>query len=495
MLVHDLIFAGSKDNKAFLGQQPVTYAQLQQMVEKYRNYFYHKGIRAGDNVGLLAKNSPEYIYSYMAITSLGAVVVPINFQLVVREIAYIVQDAKMRHLIVMAPFDLAPELQRHHYPEPVIQLIIPEFKDEAASAEYVAAPAPEISPENVCVIIYTSGTTGNPKGAMLTHRNLISNAQALTEILPMSPDDRVLCVLPMYHCFSWTCAVLATLLTGAAIRMLETFVLKETLAVISEERLTIVYAVPPMYNLFISYAAAGSFSQVKYFVSGGASLPENVAQHFESKFSRKIIEGYGLSEASPVVTLNPVGKTKYRSIGRPLPGVTVRVIDEDGLETAPGVVGELTVQGPNVMKGYYNLPEATDQALRDGWLYTGDLAYRDREGYFYIVDRLKDMIISSAENIYPREIEELLFAHPAIAEAAVVGFPDPLRGHAACAFIVVAEGQAVGKKSLRDYLQNKLATYKIPREFVQMTALPKTATGKVLKTVLREQAAEEFGGR
>ncbi|HBS58788.1 MAG TPA: long-chain fatty acid--CoA ligase, partial [Firmicutes bacterium] len=196
-----------------------------------------------------------------------------------------------------------------------------------------------------------------------------------------------------------------------------------------------------------------------------------------------------------VVTLNPVATPKYRSIGKPLPGVAVRVTGEDGAEVPPGIVGELTVRGPSVMKGYYNLPEATRQTLEGDWLHTGDLAYRDREGYFYIVDRLKDMIISSAENIYPREIEELLFAHPAIVEAAVVGFPDPLRGHAACAYIVAAEGQNIDKKAIRDYLQTKLAAYKIPREFVQVAALPKTVTGKVLNTVLREQAAEEFGGR
>lgn len=494
MLVHELIYAGSKGSKAFLGPREISYAQLQQMVEKYRNYFYHQGIRAGEHVGLFAKNSPEYVYSYLAVASLGAVVVPLNFQLVAREIAYIVQDAKIKHLITMAPLELAPELRNYQCPERVTQLLIADISREVAAGEYAPAPAVEIAPENVCVIIYTSGTTGKPKGAMLTHKNLVSNARALTGILPMTPQDRVLCVLPMYHCFSWTCAVLATFMVGAAVRVLETFVLKETMAVITGERLTVIYGVPPMYNLFTAYGAPGGFEHVKYFISGGAALPENIARQFAQKFGRQIIEGYGLSEASPVVTLNPVDMPKYRSIGKPLPGVTVRVTGEDGAEVPPGIVGELTVQGPSIMKGYYNLPAESKQALEGGWLHTGDLAYRDKEGYYYIVDRLKDMIISSAENIYPREIEELLFAHPAIAEAAVVGFPDPLRGHAACAYLVAAEGQTIDKKAIRDYLQKKLAAYKIPREFVQVAALPKNATGKVLKTVLREQAAEEFGG-
>lgn len=493
MLVHQLIFQGEKQKMAFCGKREVTYGQMQEEVGQYRDYFYHKGVRAGDNVGLFAKNSPEFVFSYMALASLGAVVVPLNFQLVAREIAYIVQDAKMKHLITMAQLDLQSELENYQYKQAVVQLVIPEFAAAVAGMEYPAAPVVEMDPQDVCVIIYTSGTTGNPKGAMLTHENLISNAQAVTEVLPVAVEDKVLCVLPMYHCFAWTCSVLTPLLSGAAIRPMETFVLKETLAAITEERISIIYAVPSMYNLFMNYGNLNSFAHVKYLVSGGASLPENVAHQFYKKFGKQIIEGYGLSEASPVVAINLVEKCKYRSIGKALPGVKTRILAEDGQEVVPGTVGELVVQGKNVMQGYYNLPEETARALRDGWLYTGDLAYQDQEGFLYIVDRLKDMIISSGENIYPREIEELLFTHPAIVEAAVVGFPDRLRGHGVCAYVVPAEGQTLSKKMLRGFLQKKLAAYKIPREFVQIAALPKNATGKVLKLVLREQAAEEFG--
>lgn len=493
MLVHQMIFQGAKHKAAFLGPEKVTYGQLQAEVEKYRNYFYQTGIRAGERVGLLAKNSPEFVFSYMAVVSLGAVVVPLNYQLVAREIAYIVKDAKMRYLITMSCIDLHAELQSCQYDQKITQLIIPEFSRELAHMEIAAAPGAAVEPGNVCVIIYTSGTTGNPKGALLTHKNLVSNAQALLEVLPVTAEDKVLCVLPMYHCFAWTCAVLASLMSGTAIRILEAFVLKETIAVIARERITVIYGVPPMYNLFVGYGTADGFAQVKCFISGGASLPENIAQQFQKKFGKQIIEGYGLSEASPVVAINQVGKVKYRSIGKPLPGIKARILDEDGRELPPGIVGELTVQGSNVMQGYYNLPAATKQALRDGWLHTGDLAYTDQEGYLYIVDRLKDMIIASGENIYPREIEELLFAHPSITEAAVVGFPDRLRGQATCAYVVAAEGHTVDKKALREFLQKKLAAYKIPREFVQLATLPKNSTGKVLKTVLREQAAEEFG--
>lgn len=495
MLIHQLIFEGAKQKAVFLGRQDITYGQLQESVQKYRNYFYEKGIRAGEHVGLFSKNSPEFVISYMAIASLGAVVVPLNYQLVPREIAYIVKDAKMKRLISMSYLDLRSELDNFQYDQEVMQLIIPEFSGELEHTECAQAPVVAIDPQDVCVIIYTSGTTGNPKGAILTHENLVSNAKSLLEVLPVTAEDNVLCVLPMYHCFSWTCAVLASLMKGAAIRIMETFVLKEALAVIAQERITVVYGVPPMYNLFVTYGSKEGFADVKCFVSGGASLPETVARQFQEKFGKQVIEGYGLSEASPVVALNPVAKTKYRSIGKPLPGVKVRIIGGNGSEAFQGVVGELAVQGPNVMKGYYNLPAETEQALHDGWLHTGDLAYRDQDGYLYIVDRLKDMIISSGENIYPREIEELLYAYPLIVEAAVVGFPDRLRGQAACAYVVATEGHRIDKKALRDYLQNKLASYKIPREFVQVAALPKNSTGKILKTVLREQAAEEFGSR
>jgi long-chain acyl-CoA synthetase len=494
MLVHQLIFQGPVQKMALRGRrQDVTYGQLQAKVEKYRNYLYQQGVRAGDPVGLFAKNSPEFIYCYMAITSLGAVAVPINFQLVPREIAYIVQDTKMKHLITMSHLELQAELKNYQYDQEVIQLIIPEFETELAYTEYPAVPVIAVDPEDNCVIIYTSGTTGHPKGAVLTHKNLISNVKALLEVLPVTADDKVLCVLPMYHCFAWTCAVLASLTKGASVRIMESFVLKESLAAIVEERLTVVYGVPPMYNLFLTYGPADGFRHVKIFVSGGASLPESVAQQFGKKFGREIVEGYGLSEASPVVALNPVVKVKYRSVGKPLPGVIVRIIGENDNEVPQGIVGELTVQGSNVMTGYYNLPSATEQALRGGWLHTGDLAYRDHEGYLYIVDRLKDIIISSGENIYPREIEELLFTYPDINEAAVVGFPDRLRGQAACAYIVAEEGQTIEIKAVKEFLYKKMASYKIPREFVQIAALPKNATGKVQKTVLRERAAAEFG--
>ncbi|TWH47842.1 class I adenylate-forming enzyme family protein [Sporomusa sp. KB1] len=488
MFVHDLILNGTVDSPAFAGKDKVSYGELQEQVRKYRNYFYSSGIRTGENVGLFSHNSVEFVYCYMAIASLGAIVVPINFQLTVRETTFIIKDAKMSHLITRERLAIDSELSQQGYKQEVTQLVIADIKLVVEQEEFSTAPAlaAGFDENQPCVIIYTSGTTGIPKGAVLTHKNLVSDAVAFREVLPVAATDNVLCVLPMYHCFSWTCAVLVSLLCGASITILEAFAPKETIAAIKDDKVTVVFGVPPMYNLFVRVGQYQDFSGVRYFISGGASLPEKVAQQFSEKFGQKIIEGYGLSEASPVVALNPVSKPKYCSIGKALPGLEVRVADPNGQTLPPGMVGELVVRGPIVMKGYFNLPAETANTLKDGWLYTGDLAYQDSEGYFFVVDRLKDLIISNGENIYPREIEELLYAYPGIIEASVIGVADELRGQVARAYIVLAEGQHFDKKAVREYLHANIAAYKIPRDFHVVDALPKNQTGKILKRVLRE---------
>jgi long-chain acyl-CoA synthetase len=495
MFVHELIYQGTENNVAFYGKENVTYKNLQDQVASYRNFLAATGIRPGENVGLLSRNSVEFVYCYMAVASLGAVVVPLNFQLTHREIAYIVKDARMKHLITTQKLNLSADLTLYGYDQEVLQLIVSDFKQGLPRNTSAGVPAIKdgFTEDHPCVIIYTSGTTGNPKGAVLTHKNLVSNADAFRSALPVTPADNVLCVLPMYHCFAWTCAILNSLLCGASITILEAFSPRETLAAIKEYGVTVVYGVPPMYNFLSRVGEPGDLAGVRLFVSGGASLPEKVAKQFWEKYGAHIIEGYGLSEASPVVTLNPPQKTKHYSIGKALPGLEVKVVGINGEPLPPGLVGELVVKGPSVMQGYYNLPLETSLALKNGWLHTGDLAYQDNEGYFYIVDRLKDMIISNGENIYPREIEELLYAYPGITEAAVIGVSDKLRGQAACAYLVMTEGHTFDKKAIREYLQANLAGYKIPRDFTLVDALPKNQTGKILKRVLREQAETQVG--
>lgn len=488
MLVHEVIFQGQPERAALSAKGQITYRQLQRWVNAYRDFFYEQGIRPGDYVGLIAKNSPEFVYSYMAASSLGAVIVPINFQLVPREIAYIVQDAKIKTIITAWPIDLNAALLERGYQTEVVQLVIPDFAAILHDKDFSSAPSVNIAETDVSVILYTSGTTGNPKGAVLTHRNIVSNAKSFSPIIALDETAKALCVLPMYHSFAWTCTIVASLLNGSCVTILESFIPKDTITLIRDAKITHVYGVPPMFSLFSTLASPADFESVRYIVSGGSALPQKIGEQFKAALGKDVLQGYGLTEASPVVAVNPPGKIKHCSIGIPIPGVEIRIVDPSGQPLPVGEIGELTVRGSNVMQGYLNLPLETAQTVRSGWLHTGDVAYRDPDGYFFIVDRLKDLIITSGENIYPQEIEEVLFMHPDIAEAAVIGIPDKLRVQSALAFIVTKNNVPINKKQLKEYLQPKLAAFKIPRDFVQVESLPKNATGKVLKNVLRDKA-------
>lgn len=485
MLVHELIFRGDADKIVFQGQETVTYGQFQKKVEAYRAYFYAHGVREGDNVGLFSRNSKEFIYSYMAIVGLGGVVVPLNFQLSSREIAYILKDAEIKTLVTMHNLDLTDALVQMEVIWQVTQLTIGEIEDEIRSTVYPDVPVCDsVDEQHDCVIIYTSGTTGNPKGAVLTHKNLIANAEAFNSFVSVSSSDNVLCVLPMYHAFSWMCAVINPLYFAASITILDAFAPKETMAAIANYGVTVVYGVPAIFNILARSGDPELLKTVRTFVSGGASLPESVAKKFVDRFGVKIQEGYGLSEASPVVTVNPIEKIKIGSIGVPLPGIEVKVAEGEG-EYSGREVGELLIKGPNVMRGYYRLPEATAATLKDGWLHTGDVVYRDEEGYLFIVDRLKDMIITSGENVYPREIEELLYAYDGVLEAAVIGVEDKLRGQSVKAFITTEADKTVDVKEIKQYLLKNLALYKVPRDIVVLDALPKNQTGKIMKRLLK----------
>ena len=494
MLVHDLIRQGAENAPIFRGNPDISYGQLQSAVASYRSYFYSNGIRPEDNVGLIARNCPEFVYCYLAITSLGAVAVPMNFQLMPREIAFIVKDSNMKHLVAMDLLDLKLDLDYFEYDLEPHQLLIPQIIKAVSDDAYRLDTIPTVSiDENQpAAIIYTSGTTGNPKGAVLTHRNLVSNVHSFRAVFPIGSEDNALCVLPMYHSFAWTCAVLYTLLQGASMTILDAFAPKETIAAIREFNVTVFYGVPPMYNILARMALPEDLASIRHYVSGGAALPQKIAEQFRNKFGTAILEGYGLSEASPVVSLNPMNRVKYGSIGKPLPEVEVKVVNPRAEELPIGEIGELVVRGPNVMQGYYHLALETAHALRNGWLHTGDMAYQDAEGYFFIVDRLKDMIIVNGENVYPREVEEVLYTYPGIVETAVIGVPDDLRGEAVCAYVVLEEGKVLDKKDLRDFLVPRLAAYKIPRDFIRLDGLPKNKTGKIMKRTLREQVLSEF---
>ena len=471
-------------------EQKMTYGQVRESIERRANFLQAKGLKNGDRVGLLSKNCADFVISYFAVIRAGGVVVPFNFQLAPREIAYIVKDAGLKLMIVRQKIDLAEALQEIDY----AGLTQYDFIEMEEPIEHELIDY-ELHEDDNCTIIYTSGTTGKPKGAMLSHKNLVANSREFIAVITMSSNDICLCVLPMYHCFAWTVSVIGPLFYGGCIVIQETYIFKDTMGLIAKHNVNFFAGVPTMIQLFFKGAEAHELANIRCFISGGAPLPQVLAEGFKKKFGKPVLEGYGLSEASPVVSVNPASKVKVGSIGPALPGVTVMIQDEDGREMKRGEVGELCVRGDNVMLGYLNLPEETATALRGGWLHTGDLAYKDEDGYLFIVDRLKDMIISSGENIYPREIEEALYTHPLIEEAAVIGIPDKLRGQAVCAYMVLTADAILDKKELRKYLMERLAAYKVPREFFFCAQLPKNSTGKILKTALREQALIDMVSR
>lgn len=487
MLVHELTLTGVGEKIAIYEKDTVySYAQMREMVSRYRNYLYTLGIRCHDHIALNAKNSAAFVFSYMAIASLGGVVVPLNTMFTPRETAFILKDAHVRYIITDHEVDLSGQFADTPLPS---QVLIADLEKEINTNDYPKPPAINIKDADPCVILYTSGTTGKPKGALLSHKNLTSNAAGFSQATESRSDDNTLCVLPMFHSFGWTCCVGTAFHNGATITIVDTFSPRDVIATIRNKGVTVVMGVPAMYNFYTSLAKPEDLVGVRLFASGGASLPLEILEKFYEKTKKHIVEGYGLSEASPAVCFNPPGHTKPGSIGPPLQDVQIRIVDSHGRECTCGEIGELLVRGPNVMTGYYNLPSETATAIVNGWLHTDDLAYRDEDGYVFIVDRKKDMIIVSGLNVYPREIEEILYQYPAIQEAAAIGVPDRSRGESIRAYVALHDGMILDKKDLMAFLKKNLAPFKIPREIVEIETLPKNSTGKILKKELRNMAS------
>ncbi len=478
MLVHEIINNGQSEAIAIVDEgRQITYAALKQGIKKYRNRLYELGIRTGDRVGIFSRNSLEFVYAYFATASLGAINVPINFQLSTRETAYILQDAGVEHLLTYEPLTFDEPLN-------VVQHDIATFGDK------IAPDAPELpadfSENNPCVIIYTSGTTGNPKGAVLSHKNLVCNTRQC-EVFKCHSKCKVLCVLPMYHCFGWTCVVLNTFYRGAELDVMRVFKPKDMVDMVRDLEITDIIIVPSIFKLVTALAKPEDFKSVRFFMSGGTTLPDKIVDEFNKKFGRKIAEGYGLSEASPAVFLTTHGEERQGSCGKLLKGTEVRLVDEDGNDVPPGEVGEVLVRGGQVMLGYWNNPKATAETLdKDGWLHTGDVGKVDADGYYYIVSRIKEMIISMGENIYPREVEEVVYKFAGIKDAAVIGVDDKLRGQVGACFFDVQDGATVDIRELKKFLQKNLALYKVPREFKQIAEMPRTSTGKIAKRKILE---------
>jgi long-chain acyl-CoA synthetase len=341
--------------------------------------------------------------------------------------------------------------------------------------------------EDVAVCLYTSGTTGRPKGALLSHRNLVANLESFRAVLHVTQDDVFLAALPLFHAYGGTVLFLEPLSVGATIVLEPRFVPETILRAMVEQRVTFFAGVPSMYAVLAAMPrSAVDLSALRLCVSGGAPLSVEVAEAFEARYGLPIYEGYGPTECAPVLTVNPpLGKRKLGSVGPPIPQVELRVVDEHGTLLPVGEIGEIVARGPNVMQGYLNRPAATAEVLRDGWYHTGDLGRVDEDGYYYIVDRKTDLILVGGLNVYPREVELVLGNHPAVAEVAVIGIPDPVRGEVPKAFVIPRDEQQIAVQDLLQWCRQRLANYKVPRSIVVVPDLPRTVTGKILKAEIR----------
>ena len=472
MLVHEIISRGRDSDIAIIDAgRSITYAGFAQAVKNFRNRLYALGVREGDRVALFSRNSAEFIFAYMATASLGAIIVPINFQLSSRETNYIIENSEAKFVLTYEKLDTN-----------FTQYDIATFGEMPCDVEAPELPA-DFDENKPCAIIYTSGTTGNPKGAVLSHKNLVHNTWQCS-VFKTHRACKVLCVLPMYHCYAWTCAVLNTFYCGAEAHVVRMFKPKEVVDVIREHEITDLVIVPSIFKLITALAKPEDFRSVRFSLSGGAILPEKIIQDFTEKFGLPIAEVYGLSEASPAVLITPCGEERVGSCGKILAGEELRIVDANGND-AP--IGELLVRGAQVMLGYWKNPAATAEAIdKDGWLHTGDVMKSDADGYAYIVSRIKELIISMGENIYPREVEEIVYEFPGIKAAAVVGVEDKLRGQVGACFYEVWEGKTVDPRELKKFLQKNLALYKVPREFHELAEIPRTSTGKISKRQILE---------
>ncbi|MGD2082662.1 MAG: long-chain fatty acid--CoA ligase [Chromatiales bacterium] len=464
-----------------------------------------RGHTAGDRIGLYCINCPEFVCAYLGIVKAGAVVVPVNVLLNAAEIAYVLSDAGARTLIYHQALEQGVRALGGGLRD--LQCLVrigegPGARDEVAFDELLGCadgpPALALrAREDLAVILYTSGTTGHPKGAMLTHANLVSNTSSVMEALRMDPGrDRLLVVLPMFHAFAATVGMLTPALHGLSLVPVPRFDPGLVSEAIDRTRASVFLGVPSMYNLLLrqSDEKAALWAPVRFAVSGGAAMPVELMRRFEARYGFPVLEGDGPTECSPVTCVNPRhGVRKPGSVGMAIPDVQIEIRDERGGPLPDGQIGEICVRGPNVMRGYWRQPQATAEAFFDDWLRTGDLGYRDGDGYIFIVDRRKDLIIVNGMNVYPRVVEEVLHRDPRVAEAAVVGEPDDLHGEVVVAHVVPAEGERLGDADVKALCRAHLGRHEVPRRVIIRDALPKNATGKVLKRELRMHGEIERG--
>lgn len=475
-----------------LGEAELSYGDLDDGSARLATMLREKGVRPGDRVGVMLPNVPEFPIAYYGVLRAGAIVVPMNVLLKRREIAFYVEDSGTKVLLAWHGFcDEAGDGAAEAGAE-LVEIEPAAFAATLAELEPTPGLA-ETDEDDTAVILYTSGTTGKPKGAELTHANLARNADVSSRTTSeIGADDVVLGALPLFHSFGQTVAMNASLSVGACLTLVPKFDPGEALATMQRDGVTHFYGVPTMYGALLHHPERESFdtSSLRICITGGASMPVEVLRGFEDAFGAKVMEGYGLSETSPVACSNhPDKERKAGSIGTPIEGVEMRVVNENDEPVEQGEVGEIVIRGHNIMKGYWRRPEATEEAMRGGWFHSGDMARVDEDGFFYIVDRKKDLIIRGGYNVYPREVEEVLYEHPKIREAAVVGVPHDQWGEEIGAAVVLHDGEELSPEEISAYVKERIAAYKYPRVVWFIDELPKGPTGKILKREIETPAA------
>ncbi|HEY4456915.1 MAG TPA: long-chain fatty acid--CoA ligase [Pseudonocardiaceae bacterium] len=459
----------------------LTYAQFNDLSARVAGWLRERGVQPGDRIGIMLPNVPAFAILYYGVLRAGGTVVPMNPLLKSREVRHYLGDSGAR--IVFAWHTASGEAADGAAEVGASAVTV---TDDTLGEIAVWPRSTEITTradDDTAVILYTSGTTGTPKGAQLTHANMRANAAVTASgLFDVTHDDVIMGCLPLFHAFGQTCALNVAVLAGAGLTLVARFDPIGALKVIERDRVTVFVGVPTMYVAML-HAGRGiaDTTTLRLCVSGGAALPVEVLSGFTAEFEARILEGYGLSETSPVASFNRADNTKPGSIGIPIEGVQMRVVDVHGADVTPGESGEIVIRGHNVMRGYWNKPDETASAIRDGWFHSGDIGRQDEDGFFFIVDRKKDMIIRGGFNVYPREIEEVLYEHPAVLEAAVIGVPHATHGEEVAAAVVLKPGNDASTEELRDYVKARVAPYKYPRHVWLMESLPKGPTGKILK--------------
>ncbi len=491
----------------FEGETKITYGELLEKVDAFAGYLASVGIAPEDRVALFMQNSWEFAVAVLAISKMGAITVPINNFLKESELNYILEDSGATLLVASAKFEKVVHASEARHL--CLQIIwegglrltdaVNVAFEEALSRNLQAKPVMRTL-DDLAVFFYTSGTTGKPKGAMLTNKNILSNSVSGITMMKITPKDRFIVFLPMFHSFAFSIGVILPLYAGASIVIIKSLqpfsnIFKQTLL----KRVTVFFGVPDVYNAVARAKLPWYFmwfNAIRIFISGAAALQPQTLDAMNAKFKRAtLLEGYGLSESSPATALNPIHKPKHKSVGPAMPGYAIKIVDENLVERPRGEVGDIILHGDHIMRGYLNRPEATDETIINGWLLTGDMGYMDDEGYLFIVDRKKDLIISKGINIYPREIEEVIDDFDGVKFSAVLGIPDEKSGEIPIAYLELEEGlERIDESALRKHLRGKLANYKVPKQIHLIDELPKNATGKVLKRVLKEQIKEHNNG-